>query len=147
MLTKHEQEIQERADGAKAGPWKTYENPMRSDGLFVGQDMPNEPLSGMCESDGSPMYPAVPPGAWAIGFQIEAPTAEFIAAAREDVPYLLRAVGGLRELVKRAAELPADTRFGSAHLQLLRLRDEIRVELEGCDAGGSTPTERTLRET
>lgn len=41
------------------GPFRAYVNPMRSDGLFVGQDLPVEPYSGVCGLNGEPLLPAV----------------------------------------------------------------------------------------
>lgn len=44
------------------GPWKIYSNPMRADGVFIGQDRPLEPYPGVMDMYGGPLYPATPRG-------------------------------------------------------------------------------------
>ncbi len=55
-------------------PWATYPNPMRADGVFVGEDAPQT----FYHPGGQPE--AVPRGAWRIGTQIEPRRAERIVA-------------------------------------------------------------------
>jgi hypothetical protein len=42
------------------GPFRTYVNPMRNDGVFVGQDRVISPYPGAKDLDGNSIYPAVP---------------------------------------------------------------------------------------
>ena len=50
--------------------WRTYPNPMRSDGVFVAEDKPIEPYPGVSRIGGSPIYPATPQTQHAIPFQL-----------------------------------------------------------------------------
>lgn len=58
--------------------WKTYVNPMRTDGLFVAQDMPISPYSPNVRRfpDGGLLYPAVPSTPNAIPFGLPHDEAE-----------------------------------------------------------------------
>ena len=42
------------------GPFRSYVNPQRDDGVFVGQDKPLKPYPGSYGLHGEPIYPAVP---------------------------------------------------------------------------------------
>lgn len=42
------------------GPFRLYRNPMRTDGVFIGEDRPIKPYRGVTHLDGSPIFPAVP---------------------------------------------------------------------------------------
>ena len=82
-------EIKDLCEKATAGPWKAYTNPMRDDGLFVGQDKPDEfHTNGIFP----PIKKAVPDLAWCINCQIEPENARFIAAARTAIPVLIKAL-------------------------------------------------------
>ena len=49
---------------------KCYPNPQRADGIFIAEDKPIEPYSGVQTLHG-PVYPATPRNAWHLGFQVE----------------------------------------------------------------------------
>ena len=78
--------IRERCAAAPEGPWQTYPNPMRDDGVFVAQE---GPLVQTGQGLEGPHSSAVPKG-WSLGHQVPHATGEFIAHARADVPALLR---------------------------------------------------------
>jgi hypothetical protein len=44
------------------GPFRLYPNPMRSDGVFIGEDKEIQPYPGVRSING-PLYPATPQGA------------------------------------------------------------------------------------
>jgi len=44
------------------GPFRFYVNPMRDDGVFVGQVKPLKPYPGVSGLHGEPIFPAVPDG-------------------------------------------------------------------------------------
>lgn len=73
------------------GPFRAYENPQRSDGVFVGQDRPIEPyphhrlVNGViwATSDkeiGKPLYPATPRSARMFPVQVPRDVAEKVIA-------------------------------------------------------------------
>ncbi len=93
--------IEERAAAAPEGPWRTFPNPMRSDGVFVAQDRPIEPYPGNPRDlDGNPHLPAVPKG-WCLGSQVEHAAGAFIAASRTDVPLLCAELRAAQERTLR----------------------------------------------
>lgn len=49
----------------------TFVNPMRTDGLFVAEDIPIEPYPGVSRFDGKPIYPACPKTKFSLGHQVE----------------------------------------------------------------------------
>lgn len=72
-LDSSDHELEERVFEAlkdKPGPWRTYPNPMRADGVFVGQDRPLEPYPGLSDMMGNPLYPATPKGAYSYPRQL-----------------------------------------------------------------------------
>lgn len=85
------------AEQTPDGPWRTFANPMRDDGLFVGQDRPQQPY---LDSRGEPIrdglgnvrYPAVGIEGWSLGYQLPPEIARLLAAARIAVPALLDAL-------------------------------------------------------
>jgi len=95
--------IEAREQAAPVGPWRTYPNPMRSDGVFVGQDRPPTAYRGVMDASGAPIMTAVPDGAWSIRSQIEHAPGEFIAHACQDIPDLIAEVRRLQEELKRVS--------------------------------------------
>lgn len=65
--------LQEIFDELKqhGGKWRTYPNPMRSDGVFVAQDKPAKPYPGYTDR-----FPAVPDEAAALHYQLPHDQAE-----------------------------------------------------------------------
>jgi len=82
--------IKARVESTPEGPWRTYPNPMRSDGVFVAQDRPPTFYAGTIQPT------AVPDGAWGLNCQVEPAVGEFIASARTDVPALLAEIDRLK---------------------------------------------------
>jgi hypothetical protein len=66
-----EEQIREAYDLLRRhqGPFKVYANPMRADGVFVGQDKPPAPYPGVRGIAG-PIYPAVPFDAYVLPYQV-----------------------------------------------------------------------------
>jgi hypothetical protein len=62
-----------------AGPFRTYPNPMRSDGVFIGQDKPILPYKGIRGWNG-PLYPAVPQDAIVFPCQLSRDAADTVIA-------------------------------------------------------------------
>lgn len=60
----------------KGGPWKTYPNPMRDDGLFVAEDKELLPYESVMGAWGKPLYPATPRKAFTLGYQLPHKMAE-----------------------------------------------------------------------
>ncbi len=60
----------------KGGPWKTYVNPMRSDGLFVAEDKPIKPYESVTGYGGRPLYPPTPLDAYTLGYALPHKVAE-----------------------------------------------------------------------
>lgn len=92
--------IEERCNKATEGPWRTYVNPQRSDGLFVAQDKPIEPYPKARGMGGEPLYPATPHDAWGIQSQLEHDNAEFVAHARQDIPRLIEIIKAQHEQLR-----------------------------------------------
>lgn len=66
------------AAAATPGPWKTVQNPMRSDGLFVMIDAPQEYYEGVSDINGNRM-PRLPDAV--VPCQVDHDSARYIAAA------------------------------------------------------------------
>lgn len=58
------------------GPWCLYLNPMRNDGVFVGQEKPFIPYKGVRGGRNQLLYPAVPYAAKSVGYQLPHAEAE-----------------------------------------------------------------------
>lgn len=48
-----------------------YQNPMRSDGVFVAEDKPRLPYEGVTGTRGERLYPATPQTPYALGRQVD----------------------------------------------------------------------------
>lgn len=57
------------------GPFRIYLNPMRSDGVFVGEDAPVEPYAAV-RGLGGPLFPAVPQRVYVLPYQVSREVAE-----------------------------------------------------------------------
>src|SRR6476660_1212300 len=117
--------IKARVEAAPEGPWRTYPNPMRSDGVFVAQDRPPTFYHGTSQPT------AVPDGAWGLPCQVEPAVGEFIAHARTDTPALLAEIDRLkahgipahqRELAERLVSM-GHAWFNSGKIGADRYRD------------------------
>lgn len=66
---------------AHKGPFKIYENPMRDNGVFIGQDRPIKSYPGVTGLFGKLLYPAVPLDAFILDTQVYHEMANKLLAA------------------------------------------------------------------
>lgn len=57
-------------------PFRIYLNPMRYDGVFIGQDKPIEPYPDVTDIYGKELYPAIPQKGYVFPHQIPLDVAE-----------------------------------------------------------------------
>lgn len=100
--------IAAREQAAPKGPWRTYPNPMRADGVFVAQVAKPTAYPGVTDISGLPVLMAVPEQAWGIHSQIEPAAGAFIAAARQDIPWLLARVQQLEAALRAMHNIVRD---------------------------------------
>jgi len=65
-----------------SGPFRSYPNPMRSDGVFIGQERQIQPYPNVRGLDGH-LYPATPQGAKTYPMQLPHDVAEKVLEALE----------------------------------------------------------------
>lgn len=102
-------EIRERLRKATKGPW--FFGPLFRDiaGDFMVWKLTKKAKRDFVGTVGGLTQPVLPPGEADILFQAERDNAEFIAHAREDIPYLLDQLAAARQRVK---ELEAEAERG-----------------------------------
>ena len=66
------------------GPFRSYVNPQRDDGVFVGQDKPLKPCPGVTGSHGEYIFPAVPGDAKVYPSQVPQVVAKWIITQLND---------------------------------------------------------------